>query len=189
MNIVNGSTPTLMFLMVSSTDRATAQTGLDPVPTVKLSKAGGTLTASTNAPTEVGEGLYKVTLTASETGTDGQLAIVATADGCATWREFHEVYTTIPVAMAAGETVFLATAEFNKLADTIWRRHTDDIESSADGDTVHLKSPLGAISKLVHDLYREGATLYIAKSDGSSLGTQTIAVDAEGQPIGGLTTN
>ena len=188
MNIVNGSTPTIMFLMVSSTDRATAQTGLDPVPTVKLSKAGGTLTATTNAPTEVGEGLYKVVLTASETGTDGQLAVVATADGCATWREFHEVYTTVPVAMASGETVELATAQFAKIADNVLRRNAANIEASSDGDTLAVTSLYGLMQKFMESII-SGVTITINESDGATeLGTQTVTANASGQ-ITSVTTN
>ena len=187
MLIENGSTPVIMFLMVDATDRSTAETGLSP--TVYVSKAGGAFAATTNSATEVSAGWYKVTLTATETGTDGQLALYATGTGAATWREIHQVYTALDVAMASGETVTLATAQFATIADTVWRRHTDDIEGSSDGDSLNFKSPFGMVSKFVHDINLSGGTLYIKKSDGNTLGTQTPTTNAEGLPITALTTD
>ena len=128
-------------------------------------------------------------VTATETGTDGQLALYATGTGAATWREIHQVYTALDVAMASGETVTLATAQFATIADTVWRRHTDDIEGSSDGDSLNFKSPFGMVSKFVHDINLSGGTLYIKKSDGNTLGTQTPTTNAEGLPITALTTD
>ncbi|MEZ4558744.1 MAG: hypothetical protein R3A10_07920 [Caldilineaceae bacterium] len=191
-SILNGSTPTIVALMVAATDKSTAQTGLDPVPTAYISKNGGAFAATTNAFTEIGGGgygWYALQLTAEETGTDGPLIVVAWADGTAVWRDVFQVYTTVPAAMASGETVDLATGEHNKIADHVWRRHTDAIEASSNGDSLQFKSPIGAIAKFVHDIVRTGGTLYIKTSDGSTLGTQTADYDPAGQPISGLTTD
>ena len=46
MLIVNGSTPTITFLMVDATDRSTAEESLDPVPVVYISKAGAAFAAT-----------------------------------------------------------------------------------------------------------------------------------------------
>lgn len=189
MLIENGSTPTITFLMVDATDRSTAEESLDPVPVVYISKAGGAFAATTNAATEISAGWYTVALTAAETGTDGELALYATAGGAATWREKHQVYTSLSVALASGETVTLAAAQFAKIADNVWRRHTDSIEGSSDGDTLQFESPLGMVAKFVHDIARSAGTLYIKKSDGTTLGTQTATYDPEGQPISALTTD
>ena len=89
MQITSGTTPTIVFVLVSSTDDKTAATG--KMPTVTLSKNGGAFAAATNAVSEVGLGFYKVTLTATETNTAGPLAVVATATGCDDWRDIHQV--------------------------------------------------------------------------------------------------
>lgn len=89
MQITQGTTPTVVFLLVSSTDDKTAATG--KTPTVTLSKAGGAFAAATNSPSEIGSGFYKVALTATETNTAGALALLATATGCDDWRDIHQV--------------------------------------------------------------------------------------------------
>lgn len=89
MQITSGTTPTILFLLVSSTDDKTAVTGA--TPTVTLSKAGGAFVAVTNAVSEISAGFYKVALTATETNTAGALAVIATATGADTWRDIHQV--------------------------------------------------------------------------------------------------
>ena len=89
MQITPGTTPTLVFLLVSSVDDKTALTGA--TPTVTLSKAGGAFAAATNAASEISAGFYKVALTATETNTTGALAIIATATGADPWRDIHQV--------------------------------------------------------------------------------------------------
>lgn len=91
MQITNGSTPVIIFLLVSSADDKTALTGA--TPTVTLSKNGGAFAVATNAVSEIGSGFYKLTLTALETGTNGVLAVIATATGADTWRDVHQVVT------------------------------------------------------------------------------------------------
>jgi hypothetical protein len=93
MLIKNGSTPVIVFLMVDATDDETAETGLSP--TVQISKNGGSFAAVTNAVSEIGNGWYKVTLTATETNTDGPLIVRATGSGADEWRDYHQVYTTL----------------------------------------------------------------------------------------------
>jgi len=79
------TTPTLLFLLVASTDHFTPLTGLGSAPVVTLSKNGGTFTAATNAVSEVGNGWYKIILTAAETYSAGvtgwDLALHATGAG------------------------------------------------------------------------------------------------------------
>lgn len=89
MQITSGATPTILILLVSSTDDKTAATG--KTPTVTLSKNGGAFAAATNSVTEVSAGFYSLALTATETNTAGPLAVVATATGCDTWRDIHQV--------------------------------------------------------------------------------------------------
>jgi hypothetical protein len=89
MQIVQGTTPTLLLLLVSSADDKTAVTGA--TVTAQISKNGGAFAATTNSPTEVGRGFYKVVLTAAETETLGQMAIVASATGCNEFRDRYKV--------------------------------------------------------------------------------------------------
>jgi len=89
MQITSGTTPVIVFLLVSTADDKTAVTGA--TPTVQLSKAGGAFAAAGGPVTEVGLGFYKVTLTATETNTVGALATVATATGADVWRDIHQV--------------------------------------------------------------------------------------------------
>lgn len=186
MLIENGSTPVLMFLMVDATDRSTEETGLSP--TVYLSKAGGAFAATTNSATEVSAGWYKVTLTATETGTDGELALYATGTGAATWREKHQVYTSLTAILATGETVDLATGEHEAIADTTLRRNTANIEASSDGDTLSVASLYGLMQKFFEAAIT-GATVTINKADGATeLGTQTVETNASGQ-VTSVTTN
>lgn len=94
MQITNATTPTLVFLLVSSTDDKTAVTGV--TPTVQLSKNGGAFVGATNSPSEIANGWYKVALTTTETNTDGALIIRATGTGADEWRDVHQVLTTNP---------------------------------------------------------------------------------------------
>lgn len=89
MQISQSTTPTIVFLLVSSTDDKTAVTSL--TPTVTISKAGGAFAACSNSPAEISGGFYKIALTAGETGTLGALAIIATATGADVWRDIHQV--------------------------------------------------------------------------------------------------
>ena len=188
MLIENGSTPVLMFLMVDATDRSTAETGLSP--TVYISKAGGAFAATTNSATEVSAGWYKVTLTATETGADGEIALYATGTGAADWREKHQVYTALDVAMASGETVTLATGQHDKIADHTLRRSFENAVDSSDGDTKSFRSLLGAVAKLVNKVALTGSSLTIYEDDDTtSLGTQTVTTNASGQPLTSVDTD
>lgn len=89
MQLIQGSTPTLMLLMLSSVDDKTAVTGA--TVTVQISKAGGAFAATANAAVEVGLGWYKVALAAAETSALGPLAVVATADDCNDFRDLYKV--------------------------------------------------------------------------------------------------
>lgn len=70
---------TAVFLMVDASDHITGKTGL--TPTVTLSKAGGALASPTGTVSEVGSGLYKLTLDVADVDTFGALVIHATAAG------------------------------------------------------------------------------------------------------------
>ena len=69
----------LQFLMVDLTDGYTAETGISV--TAQISKDGGALAACTNSVTEISNGLYKITLTATEM-TATTVTLRFTGSGC-----------------------------------------------------------------------------------------------------------
>jgi hypothetical protein len=89
MLIDQGTTPTVVFLLVDATDDETAETGLSP--TVQISKNGGSFATVTNSVTEIANGWYKVALTSTETNTAGDLIIRATGTGADEWRDVRQV--------------------------------------------------------------------------------------------------
>ncbi len=70
----------ITFLLVSSTDHVTPQTGKSP--TVTLSKDGGAFGAASGAVSEIASGLYALAGNATDRDTLGELVIRATATGC-----------------------------------------------------------------------------------------------------------
>lgn len=183
MQIANGSTPKIGFILVDATDNETKEPGL--TPTVLISKNGGAFAAATNAAVEVptstydGLGFYTVTLTASETDTDGPLMIAAYATGTNMFRDIHYVETV--------EDVTLSSAEKNSVADHMWRRNFDNVEASSDGDTLDKQSGIGALAQLVNVVSQSGATITIKKADGTTtFYTMTAETDPDAAPVIGL---
>ena len=58
----------VVFLMIDSSDDISGKTGL--TPTMTVSKDGGAFSACSNSPSEIANGLYKITLTATEMDAD-----------------------------------------------------------------------------------------------------------------------
>lgn len=76
----NGSaTSPLPFLMIDVVDHITGKTGLSP--TVTISKNSGAFAAPAGAVTEIGNGWYKVAGNATDTNTNGTIALHAEATG------------------------------------------------------------------------------------------------------------
>ena len=98
--IANGVAYVATFMMVD-TDGRTPVTGL--TPTVTISKNGGNFDAATNAASEIlhtddttGTGIYKITLTTSETDTNGPLWLRATDASAIDWRDRYVVRDAQP---------------------------------------------------------------------------------------------
>ena len=68
MTIKKGVERTVVFKMVDETDFATPETGLSV--TCEISKDGGSFAGTTNSAAEIGNGWYKITLTATEMSAD-----------------------------------------------------------------------------------------------------------------------
>ena len=74
-----------------------------------------------------------------------------------------------------------------EVADTVLKRSTANIEASATGDALSLKSLYGMIAQGVHNTQISGSKLVITKSDDvTTLGERTITTDATALPITGL---
>ena len=73
------------------------------------------------------------------------------------------------------------------IADIILRRSTANVEASANGDPLSLKSLYGMISQGVHNTQVSGSTLTVTRSDDSTvLGTRTVTTSAAAEPIIGI---
>lgn len=75
------------------------------------------------------------------------------------------------------------------IADHVLRRSWASAGASSDGDTLSLRSLLGAVAKLVNKVAISGSTLTVYQADDStSLGTQTLTSDSNAAPITGADT-
>ncbi len=94
------------------------------------------------------------------------------------------VVTATAVATDAIGAAEISAAACAKIADTVLRRTTTNAEASSDGDTVGLKSLLGAVSTLTHKIdASSGTSLVVYKADGTtSLGSRAITTDAAADP-------
>lgn len=181
--IENGSTPVIMFLLTDATDNETAEIeltvgGVD----VYVSKNGGSFAVATNSVTEVGRGWYKVSLTATETNTDGPLVVEAVYTGTSNiWRWMGQVVTTLPAELDG--------TERNSIADHVLRRGFADSLASSDGDTYGRYSAIGCLlgvnkwrlksgdSNTIEVLTPAGAVSYemtVAYSESGSTGASSI---------------
>ena len=176
------------FLMVDATDDEAPEPGLTPVPVVKISKNGGSFATTTNAATEISDGWYKVTLTTTETNTNGSIAIFATATGCDRWNDKVYVATT-PATVTIGD---LSTAICNKIADHALRRTAANIEASATGaDTLDLQSLYGMVAMAVNKTAATASdtvTVYKANNT-TALGTFTVATTTDNVRITSIASN
>src|SRR5690242_20718571 len=101
--IQQGSSYTITTVLISSGDHISGLTG--STVTAKISKAGGAGAASTNAVVEVDgvnlPGVYKLTLSASETNTLGPLDVHFSASGADPNDGHHQVVAFNPQDSAA----------------------------------------------------------------------------------------
>lgn len=173
--IRNGQAYTYAFLLVDAGDDETSETGL--TPTVQLSKNGGAFANASGAITEISNGWYKVTLSTSETNTDGPLVIRAFGTGTDEWREKLQVYTNS-----------LTDTEVNRIADIILRRNLANVFASANGDALSLKSLYGFMLSFLKASV-SGSTKTVQNTDNSTLGTQSLTTSGSAQPVVGISTS
>lgn len=188
MIITNGSTPTLVFLLVSAED---AVTGIESATaiTVQMSQNGGNFAPAAGSVTEIAGGWYQIPLSATETNTDGPLIVRASGKDSSgedtfEWRDIHQVQSLAPPAIE------LDTATLDRIADHVLRRNFASAAASADGDTKQFRSLLGAVAKSVNRVELNERTLNIYEADDTNvLGSQTVAVNNNPPAITGLDTD
>ncbi len=183
MIITKGSTPTIVFLLVSTAD---AVSGVEDAQNLKVtvSQNGSAFTAVANPVAQIGGGWYKVVMSPEETGVDGPLIVRASADGTYEWRDIHQVYTP--------ETpqVSLDAADMDRIADHVLRRDFAQASESQSGDPKQFRSLLGAVAKAVNRVELDGRTLKIYEADDQTvLGSQRVAVNNNPPAITELDTN
>ena len=198
MQIVNGSTPTIVFYMVADDAAKAPETGL--TPTVSISKAGGNFATATNSAAQVfeadgttGTGWYKVALTATETDTDGALILRASASGAELWQDAHEVYTEIPADVttltASLPEVTVTDANVAEIASSVL---TVTIANARTGTLLTLPSDLqytlaGAIMATAGKNVNTGSAIQTYDETESTVEySRTTTVNSEAVPITGL---
>lgn len=100
-----------------------------------------------------------------------------------------EVQSEVADALAATDAITAATLSATaiaKIADAVLRRTAANIEASANGDTLSVESLYGVVMASF-EAALSGTTLTVRKSDGTTLGTKTVTVDATADPITGIT--
>lgn len=142
MIIDNGTTPVIVFKLVTAADVTAPLTGV--TPDVEISKAGGTFATATNSPSEIGYGWYKITLTATETGTNGLIIFrAAHASAYDEWEDLHEVRTAqVTTGLDLSDAAKLEIAYAVLRADLANARD----ETGGHVDTLTERSLLGAAS-------------------------------------------
>lgn len=111
--ITQNDTSPIDFFMADSADPTgdTPKTGL--TPTVTLSKNGGAFGAAAGTVAEISNGWYRLTPTSGDTGTLGDLAMMASATGAFTWRDRDRV------VLAAYAAIGLASANLDSQLSAI----------------------------------------------------------------------
>lgn len=172
----------ITFLLVSSTDHVTPQTGKSP--TVTLSKDGGAFGAAAGAVSEVGNGIYALAGNATDRNTLGELVLRATATGC------DDVL--MPVVIVAADP-FDGNLGLTNLDATVGSRAApgaamtltsayDAAKTAAQaGDAMNLQTGAITASKFATDALSAGAVSAAAVSKivaGLATGTNVSAAEA-----------
>lgn len=96
--------------------------------------------------------------------------------------------TGIVAGIASG--LVLTAAEKDRIADHVLRRTLANARASSDGDSVTLRSLLGALSKLINKIKNDGSVLTIyEEDDATEFGTQDVTTSSSSLPITELDTN
>ena len=203
--IANGSTPVAVLLMVATSDGTTAVTGITPA--VEVSKNGGAFAAATNSVSEISDGWYKVTLTATETNTNGPLIVRATGTGALEWRDVGLVVAATPdvnvVSVDAAVTVdanivsedagytpsdaTLATATIESIASEVLGRTVAEARSDGNLPTDEQYTLAGAVLAVAGKNVVNGSALETYEEGEVTVAfSRTLTTSASAEPITGV---
>lgn len=144
----------------------------------KITKDGAALANSTNAPSHIGNGIYKLTITATELQAKNIGIVIIDQSGTKEWEDQFIVIGTVNHASAQLPTFDI---DNNTVTDTILKRDVDQVEATA---PVH--SLAGVILKQMGKVDIAGATLTIKETDGTTtFATQTVTTDSGADPVTG----
>ncbi len=155
--------------------------------TGNLSGSVGTLTGHT---VQTGDSFGRIGATGSGLTSLAPAAGVALADGAITAAKIAtNAFTAAKFATGAIAADEIAAAACNKIADHVHRRTNANVEASANGDAVSIRSAYGATAKLTNKVAISGSILTIYKADdNTALGTQAVTTDEDADPVTGLDT-
>ncbi len=199
MLIAQGTSPTIVFLLVREDDAVSGAPDL--TPRVEISKNGAPFAQVAGAAASIGGGWYAVTLTSAETDTEGPLVLRANAESTYEWRDIHQVTAGIPVKLsesdvaqivaALSEAGFALSADaYDRIADHVLRRDFAAAAAADSGDAKQFRSLLGAVAKQVNRVALDGRTLIVYEADDQTpLGTQSVAVNENPPAITALDTD
>lgn len=132
------------------------------------------------------------------TGYTGATKVAAIKPNWTTTPDNTSTFTVLPASWVQGalEAASVTTLEADaigsgaigaaalaQIADVVLRRTGTNVVASSDGDTVDKNSLLGLVQQN-QKATLSGTTLTVKKPDGTTLGTFTVAVDAEGHITG-----
>jgi hypothetical protein len=145
---------------------------------VSISKAGSAFAAATGTVAEISDGCYKITLSAADTNTLGDLAFRCTSaeDG------FYTFWTDDVVTNTVSETYTAAAAAPTAIqnADALLARNMASVTGAA------ARSPLNALRALRNkvEISSTGKTITVyAEDDATSAWTGVVSTDAGLSPI------
>ena len=213
--ITQSTAYTYTFMLISDDDNVSRLTGLSSGFTAKISKAGGAFAdmANDDAISEIGLGWYKITITAGETDTLGDLLIDIDHADSIPWSDRLQVVDPAPDVNVAsidsavtananvktfdatfdGSNLLFDATALEQIAVYLARYSLANVEASAK-DTVGgvtmptfgFKSLAGAVARLVNNWETDDVaeTMTIYLTDGTTiLATLDIGLSATAKPI------
>jgi hypothetical protein len=176
------NTATTVYFPMIERDAADFETGWTPASgDVQYSVDGAAFSNTTNLPSHEGNGIYSLSVEASEI--NGALTVITVVDQGTKAVEDQSI-----LIGTYGDSS--ALHKLNVIADYVLRRAFGSARTSSDGDSVSFRSALGAIAKLVNKIAISGSTLTVYQEDDSTgLGTQAVTSSAAADPITELDTS
>ena len=147
---------------------------------VQFSEDGAAFANTTNLPTHEGNGIWSLSLVATEL--EGERTVITIVDSATKAVEDQSL-----ILLTWGDNS--AGLPFNAIADFVLRRSLASARASSWGDTVIFRSLMGVVSTFVNRVYPSGNNLIITEEDdATTFGTRAITRDAAADPISEIDT-